>query len=123
MEKATPEPWGTVTGRPFGPWVNKDSQPLGPDGTPLLSRNWKDVCLNAALIVEMRAVLPALLDERETLLATIAAFRSEPAAARLKALTDVHEFYEFDATTEEQFDAWLHEEIQKVRPPTVERPT
>jgi hypothetical protein len=35
--------------------------------------------------------------------------------ARLAALTEVHEFYEFDATTEEQFDTWLHERIKEVR--------
>jgi hypothetical protein len=35
--------------------------------------------------------------------------------ARLQALTDVHEFYEFDATTEEQFDAWLHDRIKEAR--------
>lgn len=43
--------------------------------------------------------------------------------ARLKALTEVHECYEFDATTEEQFDTWLHGKIKEVRdllkpPPT-----
>jgi hypothetical protein len=35
--------------------------------------------------------------------------------ARLAALNEVHEFYEFDATTEEQFDTWLHERIKEVR--------
>lgn len=35
--------------------------------------------------------------------------------ARLNALTEVHEFYEFDATDEEHFDLWLHERIKEVR--------
>lgn len=45
----------------------------------------------------------------------IAAADAQHARARLAALTEVHEFYEFDATTEEQFDAWLHERIKEVR--------
>ena len=40
---------------------------------------------------------------------------SEVDRARLAALTEVHEFYEFDATSEEQFDEWLHERIKDVR--------
>jgi NTP pyrophosphatase (non-canonical NTP hydrolase) len=48
-----------------------------------------------------RIDVPALSDER--------------ASASLAALTEVHEFYEFDATTEEQFDAWLHARIKELR--------
>lgn len=35
--------------------------------------------------------------------------------ARLAALTEVHEFYEFDAKDEEHFDGWLHERIRECR--------
>lgn len=34
---------------------------------------------------------------------------------RLQALTEAHEFYEFDAVDEEHFDSWLHERIKEAR--------
>lgn len=57
----------------------------------------------------------AIYDEFARLRATVAALTADRASARLAALTEVHEFYEFDATTEEQFDAWLHARIKEHR--------
>lgn len=62
-EKATPGPWRTASNRPLGPWVDRDTTPMAADGQPVLSRNWKEVCLNAAFIAAANpAVVLALLD-------------------------------------------------------------
>lgn len=34
---------------------------------------------------------------------------------RARALTDVHEHWEFDSTSEDAFDAWMHEQIKATR--------
>lgn len=35
--------------------------------------------------------------------------------ARLQALTEVHEYWEFEDASEEVFDAWMHERIKATR--------
>jgi hypothetical protein len=60
--------------------------------------------------------LRARLRELHGMLCTARAARVDAELrGRLAALTEVHECYEFDATTEEQFDAWLHEQIKTIR--------
>lgn len=98
------------------------SEAVSPEETDGANRfaGWASDLLSA----ELRKVAPYLAHDRPALLIACAnridalyynLTTATADDARLAALTEVHEFYEFDATTEEQFDEWLHARIKEIR--------
>ena len=67
VEYASPGPWRTLTNLSFGPWADGDTVPRLPNGQPVLSGNWKEVCSNAAFIARSRQDVPWLVGEVERL--------------------------------------------------------
>lgn len=76
LAAATQRPWRTVTNRPRGPWADRDCIPLASDGHPVLTRNWKEACLNAAFIAHAPDDIDDLLADRDRLLRENAELRA-----------------------------------------------